>query len=153
MSIEEVHGVNFQKIYILLLFLHKMSRVVHFDFQVDNAERAKKFYEKVFGWKVEQVMKKEESGMMDYWLIKTGEGMGIDGGMYSRPAEKEDKFYRYNATVDVADIDKAIEQVKANGGTIEMEKSELKGVGFFASVKDTEGNQFALMQSTMQQDN
>ena len=29
-----------------------------------------------------------------------------------------------------------------------MEKMELKGVGFFASVKDTEGNKFSIMQPT-----
>jgi len=120
------------------------NRVVHFDFQVDDSDRAKKFYEKAFGWKIEQVMSKEKSGMMDYWLIKTGNGHGIDGGMYRRP--DEDKFYRFNCTVEVADIDKAIDAVKENGGTIEMEKSNLPDVGWFASVKDTEGNQFGLMQ-------
>jgi len=127
-----------------------MNRVMHFDFQADDTERAKKFYEKVFGWKINQYMTKEQSGMMNYWMIETGkDGEGINGGMYERPKEAEDKIYRFSSTIDVADIDQAIEAVKANGGTIEMEKSELAGVGWFASVKDTEGNQFSLMQSTM----
>jgi len=125
-----------------------MNRVTHFDFQVDDVERAKKFYEKVLDWKIEQVMTKEKSGMMDYWLVHTGSGNGISGGMYQRPQERENKFYRFSCTIEVKDIDEAIKSVKENGGTIEMEKSELPDVGFFASVKDTEGNQFALMQPT-----
>lgn len=124
-----------------------MNRVIHFEIQADNIDRAKKFYEKVLGWKIEKYENKEKSDMMDYWLVMTGkEGTsGIDGGMYLRPAD--DKIYTYDCTIDVEDIDKAVEVVKANGGTITREKSELPGVGWFASAKDTEGNRFALMQA------
>lgn len=31
-----------------------MNRVVHFSINVDNPERAAKFYSKVFGWKFEK---------------------------------------------------------------------------------------------------
>lgn len=126
-----------------------MSRVIHFEIQADDVERAKKFYEKVLGWKIEKYEAKEPgSMMMDYWMVMTGpEGTpGINGGMYQRPAD--DKIYTYDCTIDVKDIDKAIADVKANGGTITREKSELPGVGWFASAKDTEGNRFALMQPT-----
>lgn len=124
-----------------------MSRVIHFEIQADNIERVKKFYEKVLGWKIEKYAAKEPgSMMMDYWMVMTGKGAGIDGGMYKRPADE--KIYTYDCTVDVEDIDKAVEAVKANGGTITREKSELPGVGWFASAKDTEGNRFALMQPT-----
>ena len=51
-------------------------------------------------------------------------------------------------TIDVADIDKAIESVKTSGGTITREKVEMPGLGFFASAKDTEGNRFGMMQPT-----
>jgi predicted enzyme related to lactoylglutathione lyase len=123
-----------------------MSRVVHFEIQADDIERAKKFYENVLGWKISQMMKKEEGGM-DYWGVETGEGMGINGGMYDRKTAEE-KFYLYDCTVSVEDLDKAVEAVKANGGTITRERSEIPGVGFFASAKDTEGNRFGIMQPT-----
>jgi hypothetical protein len=124
-----------------------MNRVVHFEIQADDVERAKKFYENVLGWKIEKYMNQKESGMMDYWLVMTGQDgvPGINGGIYKRPAE--DKLYTYDCTVDVVDIDIAVKAVKANGGTITREKSELPGVGWFASAKDTEGNRFALMQA------
>ncbi|HLC61264.1 MAG TPA: VOC family protein [Candidatus Nanoarchaeia archaeon] len=124
-----------------------MNRVIHFEIQADNVERAKKFYEKTLGWKISQMMKKEEGGM-DYWGIATGESVpGINGGLYQRPKDG-DKFYLYDCTVEVPDLDKAMKAVKANGGTITKDKMEIPGVGWFASAKDTEGNRFGLMQAT-----
>jgi uncharacterized protein len=125
-----------------------MNRVIHFEIQADDVERAKKFYEKALGWKIEKYMSEKDTGMMDYWMVMTGpDGTpGINGGMYKRPAD--DKLYTYDCTVLVEDIDKATEAVKANGGMITREKSELAGVGWFVGAKDTEGNRVALMQAT-----
>lgn len=122
-----------------------MNRVIHFEIQADNIERASKFYENVLGWKIAQVMKKEDGGM-DYFGITTGDSVpGINGGLYQRG---DDKIYTYDCTIDVEDIDKAVEAVRANGGTITKEKAEIPGVGWFAGAKDTEGNRFGLMQPT-----
>jgi uncharacterized protein len=121
--------------------------VVHFEIQADDVSRAKKFYETVFGWKIDQMMKKEEGGM-DYWGLTTradGEP-GINGGLYERPADK--KLYTYDCTIQVADLDKAMADVKANGGSITQEKMEIPGVGWFAGAQDTEGNRMGLMQPT-----
>jgi len=126
-----------------------MNTVIHFEVQADDVERAKNFYEKVLGWKIAPMMSKAEGGMMDYWGITTREsGPGINGGLYERPKEAEDRFYLYDCTVAVDDLDKAMEAVRANGGTILREKSEIPGVGWFTNAKDTEGNRFGLMQPT-----
>src|SRR5258708_2999070 len=121
------------------------NRVVHFEIQADNVARAKSFYEKAFGWKVEQMMKKEEGGM-DYWGLTTGPAgtPGINGGLYQR--SPENILHTYDCTITVENIDKAIESVKANGGTIQGEKMEIPHVGWFARAVDTEGNKFGLMQ-------
>lgn len=125
-----------------------MNRVVHFEIQADDIERAKKFYKDVMGWEISQIMEKEKGGAMDYWQIITGDSVpGINGGLYKR-SDGPDAFHLYDCTVEVADIDKAVEAVKAHGGTITREKSELPGVGWFASAKDTEGNRFGIMQAT-----
>ena len=131
----------------IIINIKYMNRVVHFEIQADNVERAKKFYENVLGWKIEKYMSEQDSGMMDYWLVMTGpDGTpGINGGIYNRPSD--DKLYTFDCTVEVKDIDKAIAAVKSNGGEIMRNKSELPGVGWFAGVKDTEGNRFALMQA------
>lgn len=123
-----------------------MNRVTHFEIQADDLERAQKFYQTVFGWKIEKWMSKEKDGM-DYWGFITGDSVpGINGGLYERPKD-EDKFYLFDATIEVADIDEAVKSIKKNGGTIIREKSELKDVGWFATAKDTEGNRFGLMQA------
>ena len=92
-------------------------------------------------------MKAEEGGM-DYWGLKTGpDGTpGINGGLYQR--RDEGKIYTYDCTIQVDDIDKAIADVKSNGGTINGDKMEIPGVGWFASGLDTEGNKFGIMQPT-----
>jgi predicted enzyme related to lactoylglutathione lyase len=126
------------------------NRVIHFEVQADDVERAITFYKEVFGWKIEMIMKEgEDGGMMDYWGITTGKDSepGINGGMYTRTDAK--KLYNYDCIVSVQDIDKAIKAVKANGGKVIMEKNNMPNVGWFASAADTEGNVINLMQSTM----
>ncbi|SRR3989339_1562587 len=123
------------------------NRVIHFEIQADDIDRAKTFYERTFDWKVEK-FKTDDKNIMEYWGVTTGpdETPGINGGMYMRPADR--KIFTFDCTILVENIDRAIEDVKQNGGVIRMEKMELKGVGFFAGCTDTEGNAFALMQST-----
>lgn len=124
-----------------------MNRVTHFEIQADDIARAQKFYEDAFGWKISKMKKKGDDGM-DYWMITTGDSVpGINGGLYQRP-KKNDKLYLYDCTIDVLDIDKAIDAVKMHGGKITKEKMEMKDLGFFARAEDTEGNRFGLMQST-----
>lgn len=124
------------------------NRVVHFEIQADDPNRAKAFYEKAFGWKVEQMMSKEEGGMMDYWGLHTGpEGTpGINGGMYERP--KDDVLHTYDCTIQVDDIDLTTAAIREHGGKILREKSEILGVGLFVSALDTEGNKFGVLQPT-----
>ncbi len=124
------------------------NRVIHFEIQADDVERAKSFYEKAFGWEITKMMTAGESGGMDYWGLKTGpDGTpGINGGMYKRPLEK--KLNTYDCTIQVESLDKAIADVKANGGTIRTEKMEIPGVGWFAGATDTEGNIFGMMEAT-----
>jgi uncharacterized protein len=42
-----------------------LSTIVHFEIPYDEAERARKFYTELFGWKV------EKAHGMEYWTIAT----------------------------------------------------------------------------------
>jgi predicted enzyme related to lactoylglutathione lyase len=125
------------------------NRPVHFEVQADNAQRAKNFYESVLGWKIE---KSSMPGVgMEYWMVETGDGPGINGGIYNRN-DSARKLNSFDCTISVNDIDKVIAAIKANGGKIEpwdgKEKWEMKGLGWFSRATDTEGNTFGLLQAT-----
>lgn len=125
------------------------NRPIHFEVQADDPERAKKFYENVLGWKIE---KSNMPGIgMDYWMVNTGEGPGISGGLFNRK-DAMGKLHSFDCTILVGDMDKAIAAIKANGGKIGAwqgkEKWEMKGLGWFSRATDTEGNTFGLLQPT-----
>ena len=124
-----------------------MPRVIHFEIPADETSRAVKFYQKVFGWKIEKM---PGGGPMEYWMIQTvpvdEKGMllrsGVNGGMYKKE-RKENVPINYIA---VESIDASIKQVKALGGKIVVDKQEVPGVGWVATALDPEGNPIAMLQ-------
>ena len=88
-----------------------MPKVVHFEINADDVERAKNFYEQVFDWKIEKW-----EGPMDYWLIMTGEenAPGIDGGL----GFEEEGFPKVVNTIDVENVDEVVKKIQENGGEI-----------------------------------
>ena len=116
-----------------------MPRVIHFEINADNPERAVKFYSKVFGWKIEKW-----PGGPDYWLAGTGaEGEpGINGAILPRTG----KLTTVN-TISVASVDEAVKDIERAGGKMLQPKMPIPGIGYFAYCQDTEGNVFGVMQS------
>ena len=120
-------------------------RPVHFEIHADNPTRAAGFYSAVFGW---QFIKWD--GPMPYWVISTGEGPGIDGGLMQRqgppPAEGQ-PVNSFVLTINVDSVDKVVEAVTQHGGSIGVPKFAVPGVGWIAYCKDTEGNLFGTHQA------
>jgi predicted enzyme related to lactoylglutathione lyase len=117
-----------------------MARVVHFDMNAENVERAIQFYENIFDWKFTKW-----EGPMEYWLVMTGpEGTpGIDGGL----SRREGSDNRVINTVEVDSIDQVLEKIVQAGGKIVEPKGAIPGVGYFARCADTEGTVFGVMES------
>ncbi|HIH50280.1 MAG: VOC family protein [Candidatus Micrarchaeaceae archaeon] len=115
-----------------------MPRVVHFEVFVDDPARASKFYKDIFGWKFEKY------APMDYWMVTTGDkkSPGINGGF----ARRDSKERTTVNTIDVKDIDATIKRVKAKGGKLVGKVNEIPNVGRMAYCRDTEGNQFGLIE-------
>ncbi len=123
-----------------------VSRVVHFEIHAADPESAAKFYSAVFDWKITKW-----DGPFDYWLVATGEGSGIDGGIVRRQGAPPDSGAAVNAyvcTVTVASLDETYAAIAANGGTVAVEKQEVPGIGLLAYFKDPEGNIFGVLQPT-----
>ena len=117
-----------------------MGRVVHFELPVADVDRAKAFYEKVFGW----VLEKQIESWDTYLALHTGEEKepGISGAFAKRQSESDTLVN----TIDTGDIDNAITKVEANGGRITFAKCPISGVGYLAYFVDPEGNQWGMMQ-------
>ena len=121
-----------------------MARPLHFEIHVDDMDRGRSFYEKVFGWSF------QDWGSHDYFVVMTGEEgtPGINGGMMPRDPASGDKVVAWVNTVGVDDLDAALAAVETNGGSIVMPKEKMEGVGWVAYVKDTEGNLFGMIEDT-----
>ena len=123
-----------------------MPRPVHFEIHVQDPDRAQRFYEQMFGWAFTKW-----GGEWDYWVIRTGEGApGIDGGMVRRMGDAPDPnaqtpVIAWVCTVGVEALDPYVEKAVSLGGTVAVPKMAIKGVGWLAYVKDTEGNIVGLM--------
>ena len=116
-----------------------MPRVVHFEFQAGDPDRAAKFYEECFDWKFTKW-----DGPMPYWLITTGDGSpGIDGGMLQKQGH-DDAIV--NLVIGVDDVDAYAAKVIAAGGEQVVPKMAIPGVGWVAYFKDTERNIFGVHQ-------
>ena len=120
--------------------------IVHFEIPADDVEKLRKFYSKLFGWKIEKT-----PGPIEYWMIETvpvdKKGMpirpGVNGGMMKRQ-QPEHKPVNY---ISVESVDEYTKKIKALGGTVLVPKMEVPGIGWWALALDPEGNQFAILQS------
>lgn len=124
-----------------------MSRIVHFEIHAKDLDVAQKFYEDVFGWKIQDM----GAEMGNYRVVTTGskDTPGINGGLTPRVGDGPTEGQPTNAyvcIVGVNDVDKSIEKVKAAGGTIALEKMEVPGVGLLVYCKDLDGNTFGILQ-------
>ena len=125
-----------------------MSRVVHFEIQADDLERAKAFYAAAFGWQYEDYGAFTGS---PYWGIVTGsdEDMGINGGLLARPVSAPGPEQGTNAfvcTIGVADFDETQRRILAAGGQVALPKMALTGMAWQGYFIDTEGNTFGVHQ-------
>lgn len=130
-----------------------MDRVVHFEIPVSDGEKAKQFYEAVFGWEI------EKWPPVDYWLVTTGPETepGINGGLtpkskegeFEEPLDIVDAAHAVNTviTIQVESIDESMEKVKKAGGKITMDKWLIRGIGWVCYFSDLDGNILGLMES------
>jgi len=117
-----------------------MPTIVHFDIAADDPLRARRFYETVFGWKMET-----PPGMNDFYLIET---QGLDGskGVGGGLGKRGEPSQRITSYIGVDSIDEYSKKVLETGGSITLPKTLVPGWGYLANCLDTEGNAFGLWQ-------
>ena len=110
------------------------GNIVHFEINAKDANRAKRFYSSLFGWKY----KDSEIPGIEYYLIE-----GVNPGGAINPLQQEQGPVVY---FDTDDIDASIAQVRDLGGKSD-DKMPIPSQGWFAACVDTEGNKFSLFQN------
>ncbi len=125
-----------------------MNRVVHFEIQVDEPERAIKFYKDVFGWQIEKFTGDLGS---DYWMVMTADKdskeMGINGGLLKRPCKAPAAGSGTNAyvcTIVVENFDEIAKKIVVAGGVMAMPKFAIADMAWQGYFLDTEGNTFGI---------
>ena len=125
-----------------------MNPVVHFEMPAEDNVRVKKFYETAFGWQM-NVLGPE---MGNYVLATTSpvdennmhvNKGAINGGFFKRG----DNGTIPHVVISVGDIYKHIEIVKNAGGNVQGKPVEIKGIGMFVMIEDTEGNKVGMLQA------
>lgn len=133
----------------------KMNPVIHFELPAENRKRMAEFYTKVFGWTAQ--MMGEDMG--NYTTVQTAETDpetrmikkpgAINGGFFEKG--KENPMQHPSIVISVENLEKHMQTVKANGGTIIGEPIPIPGVGKYVVFQDTEGNYLSMIQPEMPQ--
>jgi len=100
--------------------------IVFFDIAGPDAARLKSFYAGVFGWSIDATN-----------AIKTP---ALDGTLRQDPPEKI--LY-----LGVADINAALAEIKAAGGTVDVPRTVVPNVVIFALFRDPAGNRMGLVET------
>jgi hypothetical protein len=126
----------------------KAKKVVHFELPVDDVARAKKFYS-IFDWELQDYPEMNYIGIrtvpVDENRMPTESG-AINGGMMLRSAEVRAPVI----AIHVDSVDAYLVKIQQAGGSVVMPKMEIGGMGFYAYVKDTEGNVIGLWETIEQ---
>lgn len=118
------------------------ANLASFAIHVDDVDRARAFYEAVFGWAF------EPWGPPGFYLIHTGtdEAPGVQGLMHARHVPRVGTGLNgFEPTFAVDDLDAVVARVEANGGTITMPKVAIPTVGVLTRFLDPDGNEIGAM--------
>ena len=111
--------------------------IVHVEIPAVNVEGAGKFYESLFGWKLQHMPE------MNYtmWEAADGSGGGFPGVSDENPAGQVLVY------IDSDDIEADLKKVEQLGGNVLREKTEIPGMGWFGVFQDPTGNVLAIYTS------
>ena len=113
--------------------------VTHFQIIAKDPDGVASFYGRLFGWKV------DARNALGYRRISTGNGRGIDGGIWPAPPEAGTFVQLF---VEVEDIDETLRRASELGGRVIVPKSTLPDGDTMAVMIDPSGLSVALVASS-----
>jgi uncharacterized protein len=109
--------------------------VVHFEIIGRDGSALQRFYAETFGWTV------NADNPMNYGMVDAS-GQGISGGIGAGPASLA-TFY-----IEVDDPARYLDNVKAAGGKVVMDVTEIPGYVTIAQFEDPAGNVIGLLKAS-----
>ena len=120
------------------------NSVVHFEIFASDVERARKFYERVFGWSF------EVGGGPDFYLIVTGPATdpGLRLGLIAkrRGPAAQGALNAFRCTITVRSITESMAAIEAAGGKLRSPVVDIPHVGKVVEIADTEDNVACILQ-------
>ena len=113
------------------------GEITHIEIPADDIERAKRFYGAVAGWDIN-----ETPGFPDYHMFRTAPEAG--GGIGKR-GESVGTTVRIYITVDR--LEDAVAAAEGNGGSVLVPPEDVPGMGRYAAIIDSEGNEIGLWEN------
>jgi uncharacterized protein len=110
--------------------------IVWFEIPADDTARAKNFYNKLFGWKINPI-----PHMPEYLHMDTG---GADAAPDGAIMKRMHPNHTITSYVSVPSVAKYVAKIEKLGGSVCKPKTVVPGMGYFAVVNDTENNTFAI---------
>ncbi len=110
------------------------------DLSTPDVKQAGKFYQAIFGWKLEEVPDPQAGG---YAFFKIGDKQVAGGAPIQQPGQPP----AWTTYVSVDDADKTVEIAKGAGGTTLMEPMDVMDVGRMAIFADPTGAVIAVWQA------
>lgn len=111
--------------------------VVHWEYTVKDAKKSQEFYAQLFGWKV------DANNPMNYGLVQTETGRGIDGGI----AQSEDGSNHLAIYVEVDDLQAYLDKAVKLGAKVIMPVTVIPDMVTFAVFEDPSGIHTGLVKS------
>jgi predicted enzyme related to lactoylglutathione lyase len=120
------------------------NSVVHFEIFASDVERARRFYERVFGWTF------EVAGGPDFYLLVTGPATdpGLRQGLLAkrRGPAAQGSLNAFRVTISVTSITQSMAAIEAAGGKLRSPVVDIPEVGKVIEFADTEDNVACLLQ-------
>lgn len=113
------------------------NAVVQWQIVARDPEAETKFYASLFGWSV------RKDNALGYRELKSGNGKGIDGGVWPSPAEGHNLVQLF---IEVDDVDATMAKAQSLGAKVIVPKSTLPDGDVLAILLDPAGLSFGLMQ-------
>ena len=111
---------------------------IHLDIPSDDLARARSFYEDIFGWSFQAV-----GDFPDFEMAQPGPGsLSAALGIRGKTAPDDPRIY-----MNVDSIDDTLAKVTASGGSVVLGKTEVSGMGWYAAINDSEGNEIGIWEN------